>query len=53
MIMFYGIPTVGALNPTGQATTTAGTAVTITGANFVTGATVRVWHRLPGTRWSW
>jgi hypothetical protein len=36
----YGLPTVTALNPTGQATTAAGTAVTLTGTNFVAGATV-------------
>ena len=36
----YGVPTVTAVSPTGQATTAAGTAVTITGTNFVAGATV-------------
>ena len=36
----YGLPTVTALNPTGQPTAAAGTPVTITGTNFVTGATV-------------
>ncbi len=36
----YGVPSVTMLNPTGQATTAAGTPVTITGTNF-TGATVR------------
>ena len=36
----YALPTVTALNPTGQPTTAAGTPVTITGANFVSGATV-------------
>ena len=34
------LPTVTALNPTGQLTTAAGTPVTVTGTNFVAGATV-------------
>ncbi|MGI5940470.1 MAG: IPT/TIG domain-containing protein, partial [Thermoleophilia bacterium] len=36
----YGAPTITKLDPDGQPTTAAGTAVTITGTNFVTGATV-------------
>ena len=36
----YGLPTITSLSPTGQLTTAAGTAVTITGTGFVRGATV-------------
>src|SRR5680860_1363075 len=35
----YGLPSVTALNPTGQTTTAAGTTVTITGTGFVNGST--------------
>ena len=37
---YTDLPTITALSPTGQATTAAGTAVTITGTNFANSATV-------------
>ena len=39
-VTFASAPTVTAVSPTGQPTTAAGTAVTVTGTNFLAGATV-------------